>query len=730
MGLRSLVLCMLVAPAVQAAEGMYLLHQLPVQRLQRSGLKIQPDELLRLSRAVVQVASGGTGSFVSPRGLVVTNHHVAYRCIAMLGARKEHLGLLDRGHQARTAGEELPCPGYDMLVVEQVRDVKQQVLSVVKPTMSWSARFEAIRLQRARLAAECEKDGAHICEVAALDGGVGYLLSVYRRIRDVRLVYAPPRSLGKFGGDVDNWIYPRHTADFAFLRAYVSASGSGAPHAVDNVPLATPVHLKLSTRGVRRGALVEVIGFPGRTSRHASAHAVRFYAEDQLPAAITLIDGLIKVLEPKMSASEDIRRKYASLEAGLQNAVKYYQMSQQGLKRWNTLQRKVEAEQALRQSLPPRGQQRMAHLDAEMGKVFRRYRTFHARLLALRRLSSWACPSMRLAHDIVRWGREKARPDTLRKDEPFKDKNIYRLQESSDRLEQEINLEAEQALLLFFLRQDPGLGATRRLLAWSRGEQARRRARAAGRVGVEGGDPLQLAVQMVYDGTRLVAHDDRPESVQRARALRTRLLGMSAAQLQRFDDPLLRLARDVEREHHALREGPYKLVEQYLETVLHPAWVEEILHPAYPDANFTVRLSYGSVADYHASDSGKDFRYLTSLTELLAKDRGTFPFEVPVSLKKAAARRRSSPMWDGLIKDVPVNFTSTLDTTGGNSGSPVLDDHGRLVGLLFDGTPESILSDWQYLQQEQRSICLDIRFALYLAEVDGNRRLLQELGRR
>ena len=222
-----LALVLLLAPGLAVArEGMFLLDKLPAEGLKKSGLKIDARDLRARARAVVLVGSGGTGSFVSPRGLLVTNHHVAYRCIAALGARPEHLGLLERGHLARSEIEELSCPGYDLLVVVDVRDVKQEVLSAVKPKMGWAARFEAIRLKREDLVEACEKDGQHVCEVAPLDGGAGFTLSVYRRIRDVRLVYAPPEALGKFGGDVDNWMFPRHTADFSFLRAYVAPDGS------------------------------------------------------------------------------------------------------------------------------------------------------------------------------------------------------------------------------------------------------------------------------------------------------------------------------------------------------------------------------------------------------------------------------------------------------------------------------------------------------------------------
>ena len=613
-----------------------------------------------------------------------------------------------------------------------VRDVKQEVLSAVKPKMGWAARFEAIRLKREDLVEACEKDGQHVCEVAPLDGGAGFTLSVYRRIRDVRLVYAPPEALGKFGGDVDNWMFPRHTADFSFLRAYVAPDGSAAPFARGNVPLRTPSHLSLSRRGVGEAAFVAIEGFPARTSRHAASPAVRFYRDVQLPSAIGLLRGMGGVVAGQREASADARRKYASLDYGVQNSLKYYEMSQRGFTRFRTLERKLEAEKELRARLADDEQRRrrMDELLAEMGKVLGRYQRVVLRYAALSRLVGMGCPSLRVTHDIARWTREKQKPNRMRKEERYKDKNVYKIKEASERLDREIALPVEQALLLYILREGEKLAPAERprstaaLLRWARAEEKRKGARQ------RAADPLARAVELLYARTRLLAHSDKPDELALAAKLRAELLDAKPAAVKAHPDPLIRYAREVEAELHVLREGPVKEKDEYLEATLQPAWVEEVLRPDYPDANFTIRLTYGSVRDYRSSETKKNHRYMSTLSELLAKDRGKEPFLVPPWLKAAFPARLASPFVDRAVRDIPVNFTATVDTTGGNSGSPVLDDHGRLVGLLFDGTPESILSDWQFLQGEQRSICLDIRFALYLASVQNNARLLAELGLR
>ena len=750
----------LLAPAAFAGEGMYLMDRLPAARLKKSGLKIPVARLQKLSRAIVKVGRGGTGSFVSDKGLMVTNHHVAYGCLVRLNARKEHQGIMDRGYLAKTAKDEVPCPAYFLRVLVKMQDVTEGVLKGIPAPgrRNYKKRYERLRLRKEQLRKACEASGEFVCEVSSMNGGTSHYLSTYRRIRDVRLVYAPPRSLGKFGGDVDNWMFPRHTADFAFLRAYVTPRGKGAAQAKDNVPFKTPVHLKVSPHGVKRGSLVMVMGFPGRTSRHRTSHSMRFYVKDNLSATIGMLGRAIVVVNKRRAASKDARRKYMGLESGLQNAVKYYTMSKKGFDKWKALERKLQWEKALFSGkggevngkavpkLGATGARRAKKLHADIGKVYAHYRKYHRQIRTMSRISSWVLPSMRVAHDIVKWSIEKEKKDELRKDSRYKDKNVFSFMSAAARLEKEMELQTEKALLLFFLREVEKLPAAQRprSIARLKGRvkkelaAARKAARKAKKdfaaayreaYGVAPSvDSLQTVVDVIYGGTRLLARSAEAKEVKRAVALREKLFGMSKKEIAKQRDPLLVFARDLEAEMRKLRNGPLSLVEQYLVTVLRPRWVKEFKQATYADANFTVRLTYGSVQDYRETATGKTHRYTTDLSGLINKDKGKYPFTVPASLKKAFPGRLKSRFVDRQIKDIPVNFTSTLDTTGGNSGSPVLDDRGRLVGLLFDGTPESILSDWQYLHAEQRSICLDIRFAHYLATVQGAERVLDEMG--
>ena len=341
------------------------------------------------------------------------------------------------------------------------------------------------------------------------------------------------------------------------------------------------------------------------------------------------------------------------------------------------------------------------------------------------------------AMDIVEWSRLKKIPDIRREIERYRNKNMFRVYRQSRLLELTTTVDGEKTLLTRMLQLALKLPASQQIKTawWVRdlgANEIRRVVQAALRKRrvPKYRDPVKTAVDLIYTRTRIYATDvTNKQAVARATKLRRSLFKASARRIRRSKDPLLQLARRLADEHRKMREGPLFDATKVLAPILRPRLVKELIRPRYFDANFTLRLSYGSVKDYKESATGKLWRYVSRLTWLVRRGKGKYPFRVPPRLKSVYARKDFGRWKDSVIRDVPVNFTATLDTTGGNSGSPVLNGKGELVGLLFDGTPESILSDWQYLEREQRSICVDIRFALFLAEkVDRAVYVLKELG--
>lgn len=771
----SAVLLLCPARFADAEEGMFLLHEadrLPWSNLKHRGLALDAAGLQALAPAIAQLNRGGTGSFVSSEGLIVTNHHVAYGCIVQLDG-SSHPGIMERGHVAASRETEIPCPGYDLLAVREIRDVSKEVLSVVRPRMKPARRLKAIVEKTRTMEAACERRGNRVCAVDALNGGAGYTLSVYQRLRDVRLVYAPSGSLGKFGGDEDNWRYPRHTGDFTFLRAYAGPDGGPATHHADNVPYKPAKWLRISTRGVRQGDASLVLGFPGRTMRHVPPSQARYHAEHRMAPMAKLL----KVLLDALPGDDLGKRRYGSLNAGFNNAIKYYEDSIVQFAKFGLLARK-EKEQAswIAAQTDAAKRKELEELLGRMDRIYADLAKVRDKTLLVGYLQGRFVRSLGTAVDIVRWSRLRGVPDVRREGERYRDKNLFLVHQQSDLLERVTTPQGEKALLLALLRYAEALPKEQRIatISWlqklgeramkggrePRAKRPRRRGRGptvAGRKGSSGkgapgaaraadgagakgapeasspsgtSDPLSAAVDWIYASTALYPGDVQDaQAVERALAARRALFKASAGEIRRSKDPLVQLASRLAAEEDRMKKGPLFAHDKELEPMLRPTLVSRFIQPRYWDASFTLRLSYGSVQDYAEAATGKRWRYLSSLSRLVRKDRGKEPFFVSRALKALHARKDFGRWVDPVIRDVPVNFTTTLDTTGGNSGSPVLNGRGELVGLLFDGTPESILSDWQYLETQQRSICVDIRFALFLAEkLDRAKLLIRELG--
>ncbi len=737
--LLTLVL-LLAAPQARAEEGMYpiqLLSPKVEDAMKAHGLTLDAQGLRELSLAVVQVAGGGTGSFVSPAGLVVTNHHVAYGCLSRLDATDEHRGITDAGYVAADLSKELSCPGYYLLILEDVRDITKNVRKASRRKKDWHDRFEAERLKKEAMVAKCQKSGEFICEAKDFSGGRTVKMMIYTRLRDVRLVYAPEAAIGKYGGDIDNWMYPRHTGDFSFLRAYVAPDGEAVGYAEDNIPYAPKAHLQVSTEGVKKGDLTLVLGFPGRTSRFASAAAARQYVSKMIPWRRKAYGDLVKLLEGLGAVYDDVGRKYAGLIAGLNNATKYYGQLEEGFVAADLVAKKDKAELRRKGTLKGQDAEDYASLTAEMDRIYAELDGYYDQFTLLERMTSVGSAALRFSHALVRWGVEKQKPDIERKG--FKEKNKHRLYESSDRLELSADLRAEAAILTYWFKVAMALPEDQRPRAVVQlldtvaeipgdlGEQILQEGQERTVRWTDAYVPPELealAAWYLLRSSRVVSWDKAGADAAKAR--RTKWLDLDGAAIAGIDDPLIAFARTIDADYQALKEGPYREVEERLATELKRSWVRLAGAP-YPDANFTLRLTWGLVLDYHETATGKDHRYVTDLAGVLAKETGEDPFIVPEKLKAAAG---DPGAWkDKNIGDVPINFTATLDTTGGNSGSPVLDARGRLVGLLFDGTPESILSDWQYDDTYQRSICVDIRYALFLADkVHDAEHILKELG--
>lgn len=673
------------------AEGMWLPEQAPAlgDAMRADGLQLDPATLSQLDGAPLgAIVSLGfcSASFVSPTGLVVTNHHCAEGWLANLSTgERDHLNL---GFTAPSRGEELWAgPSARMYVIEAVTDQTTALQTRLKDLTDGAERQKAIDAFRSETVAACEKQAGRRCRLAEFDGGRAYRLYQTLEIRDVRIVQAPPANIGFFGGDADNFEWPRHDGDYTFLRAYVGKNGKPADHSSKNVPYTPRHHLPVSQAGVAPGDYVMVAGFPGSTDRHALAADLAQRATVSLPDDLASAAAMEARLAAAIAADPAAEKYLASTRFGLENGRKYDEGIRDNLAASPILTRKQEEEAKVEAWIaadPSRASygESLAALRALIAKDAARY----AQDSAVGELFS--CTLLDVAHTAVRWHTERAKPDLAReagtqdRDRPRLVAGMLELQEGYwapfERAQCKAGLEAVLAL--------PEAQAVQPVVD---------AVRAAG--------SIDALVERLFAATTLATVEGRKG-----------LFGDKALSWT-AEDPWFALARSLEDGFLAARRLENK-ADAGAWRQHYPRWVDALVQArgglTYPDANSTLRITWGKVEGYPVRD-GLSATPQTTVAGLLAKD-ATETYEAPAWEIEGAQGRATSPWVDKRLGDVPVDFLSSVDTTGGNSGSATMNARGELVGLLFDGNYESMAADWLYDPTTTRSIHVDIRYVLWL----------------
>jgi hypothetical protein len=681
-----------------ADEGQWMPRQIPEldeSALRRAGLELPLSELHALDEKGNQVGllsaivnlSGCSAGFVSKGGLVATNHHCAYGAIqAASSVDHDYLG---DGFVAKDRASEIVAKNTTVQIVESVTDVTKRVRDVADAQTDPAARAKAVEDLKKVLVAECESTPSRKCRVADFYATSEVQLIASIELKDVRLVYAPPSSVGNFGGEVDNWMWPRHTGDFSLLRAYVGPDGEPAEHSPANVPYEPKRHLAVGD-GVAPGDFVAVLGFPGSTQRYQSADEVVRHIEQVYPGRIDLYGEWIAIMDAAGAKDPAVKIKVAAKMKSLQNRFKNAQGMIDGLRRNGTVARRKAEDEALRAwaAEHPEGDPTPT-LDALAGVAAERKAEFDRDFLIenLMRGSN----ALALAIDVVRRARERSKPDLERVTE-YMDRSAGELWQTQTRRIRDFDAGVDRALLASLLRRIDALPAERR---FATGEA----------------DALVR--------TRLV-DEDFAKSMWDA----------DWAAIEKSTDPMIAFARSLvpaieahearmrAREGVVLGVGP-----KYFEML------REIRKgPVYPDANSTLRMSWGTVGGYVPRE-GLQAIPQTTVTGMVDKHTGVDPFDVPQRVRDAATRSRSSRWVDAKLGDVPTAFLANCDTTGGNSGSPVIDGKGRWVGLNFDRVWENVAGDFGYSVERSRNIVVDVRYLLWqLDEVEHAQWILDELG--
>lgn len=695
-----------------ADEGMWMPHQMKQLNLESQGLKMDPGDLYKedgtgIMNAMVRIGRGSSGAFVSSKGLILTNHHVAFGAIQR-ASDKEH-DYITNGFLAHTTAEEIPAKGSYINVLLGYRDVTPIVLKQLKPHTTPEQRYKALEKIEKELVAQAEKQEKDLyCMFKSMYSGNKYYLFTFKRLWDVRIVYVPPLAIGNYGGEIDNWMWPRHTCDFTFLRAYVSKDNEGAPYSPDNVPYQPESILKVSLKGVKEDDLTFIMGYPGRTYRNYTTSEFQFEVED-MKQTIVRYNSMIDFFEKASKNDRGLHIKYASIIKGLNNGLKNRIAKLKGFQKHSILKKKKKLEEKLMQWVEqdPQRQKKYSNILTDIEKFMQNNIDFYRKKQRMDamfgRRSGPALLSQ--AHLIYRTVIEKQKPD-IRREPGFQERDLQGIRLRIEVAERSYHLETDKAYFKFRLKQIKDQDKS----TWPK---------ALIPVFEKGPEEIHRYVDELYASTILTNPKNRLQLIQ-----------LKPGDLFKLNDPFIKLAAELEKELNVLREKEKILNQQRqdLKKVYLAALLELNQGRIAPDANSTIRFTYGPAKSYQPRD-GVTYQVQTTLTGIIEKETGIFPFEVPGKLKELYQTRDFGRYMDRHLHNIATCFINTTNVTGGSSGSPVLNARGEIIGIAFDMVYESVIGDYFIVPELQRVINVDIRYVLFITEkFSGANYLIKEMG--
>ncbi|NVO19462.1 MAG: S46 family peptidase [Bacteroidetes bacterium] len=694
----------------KADEGMWLplfIERLNYVDMQKEGLHLTAEEIYSVNHnslkdAIIMFGGGCTGEMVSAEGLVFTNHHCGYGAIQSHSS-VDHDFLAD-GFWAMRKEEELPNDNLTARFLVRIEDVTNAALQNITPGMSEADRLSQIRENTKKLEADAVKGTQYDARVGSFFNGNEYYLFVYEVFKDVRLVGAPPSSIGKFGADTDNWMWPRHTGDFSIFRVYAGPDNKPAAYSKQNVPYKPNHFLPVSNKGVKKDQFSMIMGYPGTTDRYATSYTIDWALEHNNPAVVKIRTKKLEILRQDMDADHDVRIKYASKYAGTANYWKFFIGQNKGLRNLKVLDRKRAQEKEF-----------TAWVNASPGRIG----TFGE-----------ALPDIEKAYAVI---------DKYETSVRYNSEAILRGCEIIAFARQLAGLQAELS------KEKPDPKALQDLV-----NKARMNAAAYFKNYNAPTDQKMLAAMLdLY--YKDVPPDQQPpllsEIFKKSKSdfsefsmkVFEKSMFADAGRLEVFlaNPSLKKLSKDpafvLQKVFASNSEAIDNLVKpgQELLTKGRRLYVKGLqeMNPDtkfYPDANSTMRLTYGKVLDYSPADA-VDYGYQTTLSGVMQKEDPTnWEFTVPEKLKQLYKDKDYGPYAEK--GEMPVAFLTTNDITGGNSGSPVLNGDGELIGLAFDGNWEAMSGNYAFEPELQRTICVDVRYVLFIIDkFAGANNLIHEL---
>ena len=697
-----LLLTILLTPALKADEGMWiplLIEKYNIKLMQEKGFKLSAEDIYSVNKAcmkdaVLQFGGGCTGEVISSDGLMITNHHCGY------GQIQKHSTLehdyLTNGFWAMSRTEELSNPGLTVTFLKRMEDVTDKVLVGVTVGMNDADRDKVIRANISGIIKNATDGTIYTASVRPFYMGKQYFLFVNESFRDVRLVGAPPSSIGKFGGETDNWIWPRHTGDFSLFRIYADKNNNPADYSKDNVPFKPIYHFPISLKGLKEGDFTMVFGYPGSTSEYVPSYHIDMVKNYINPKMIGIRTKKIEIMETAMNTDPLIRIQYSAKKAGIANSWKKWIGENQGLEKMGTISQKQEFETKLTEWI----NQDNARITA-YGKLLPEYKELYSRLKEYSLVNSYTnevfFSSGAEAIGFARNIRALADLISAKGDQDQIKVMKINLLESTKSFFQNYNQSTDKKLFVALME----LYGENLEVKWQAPEYLKLKNSCKGN--------FPSIADKLY--TKSVFTDEN--------RFRTFVTAMNATSISKLKkDPFYLIAinvtdflgTSVKSELARLNDQLQNLNKQYM-----AAQMEfDKSRMFYPDANSTLRLSYGTIKGYFSKDAVY-FTFYTTLKGIIEKDNpDIYDYAVPEKLKQLyKSKDYGRYSQDG---EMPVCFIANNHTTGGNSGSPVINADGQLIGVNFDRAWEGVASDLSYNPDQSRNISLDIRYALFLID--------------
>ena len=702
--LTCIPLITLFAISLQADEGMFPISELARLNLQNKGMQLTPGELFNseqvsLVDGICRV-NGCTGSFVSSDGLIITNHHCAFDAIQKASTSAND--FLQKGFIAKERSQEIPASGYNVRITEGYSDVSAKVLSAVTDNMTFLERTKAIEKRRKQIEQTAEQENKGLrAEVAEMFAGKTYVLFLYTYLKDVRLVFAPPISIGAFGGEADNWEWPRHTGDFSFMRAYTAPDGSSADYSPNNIPFHPKRPIKVAPQGVNEEDFVFLLGYPGRTVRQKTASFFRFEQDVRLPAIVELYGWQIGEMDRAGASDRSIAIKHASRSKSLANVEKRSRGQLLGMVRTSIVATREQQESEL-QAFIQADPQRMAKYGSLLKDISLVYdeMTLKGPLeIHLKELKS-ACRAMSFAFTLYDAAVERTKED-IDREAPYMNRNY-------DLTIQQLKLDIADWDAATDAQMLQGILTRLSTISASNNVEALKKPLANLDDAASLLKSTRLGQVAFVDGCLKKSPDELAASGD----------GLLSWMIRLY--PTYKQLRDLDKERDGRLGQLYGSLMEAKQAFQPSVFV--------PDANATLRITYGRVRGYSPADAILKTP-ISTLQGVIEKTTGVEPYITPTEVIDRYRAKDFGPFVHPKLGQVPVAILYNTDTTGGNSGSPVLNAKGELVGVNFDRTFEATINDFAWNESYSRSIGVDIRYVLWVTGwVYNAKHLLDEMG--